>query len=40
MEKKLTPKKIAKIIDPRNTFLDECERAKQFLIKGVKELKW
>ena len=25
MEKELTPEEIAKIIDPDNTFLDECE---------------
>ena len=36
MTKQLTPKKIAEIIDPENKFLDECEKAKQFLIKGDK----
>ena len=28
-----TPEEITRIVDPENTFLDECEKAKQFIIK-------
>jgi len=38
-KKKLTPEEIAKIIDPDNTFLDECEKVIKHRF-GNEALKW